>query len=266
MNCGECQDLLVEHALGELDAAEAARIERHLESGCEACRRELDEIQESLGLVGASLDEVAPPPAIKQQLLARIAAERPREDVDRSDAPASIPFVAPGSGRSGWMRAFAYAATLLIGFLVGALATRSATRDATNSADRSAQLAELLDSARKNFGSPQVRFAALYPAENENAVVGHMMWDAVGRNLHFFAFDVEPPAANHELAVWFITKDGTPRYGGELEVSRNGECSAVFAAPEVKGPITQVVVTEELSGDVSTPQGPQRILSRFESP
>jgi hypothetical protein len=266
MNCSQCQDLLVEHALGELDAAEAAQIDRHLALGCEACRHELDEIQESLALVGASLEEVPPPPGIKQQLLARITAGRQAADGDRSEAPATIPFAAPVAARSGWTRVFAYAATLLCGFLIGALATRYAVREGATTADRDAQLAEILETARQNFGSPRVRFAALYPAENENAIVGHMMWDAVGRNLHFFAFDIEPPTADSELAVWFITKEGASRYGGELVVSPGGECSAVFPAAKVEGPITQVVVTEEPAGDVTTPSGPQRILSRFESP
>jgi hypothetical protein len=91
-----------------------------------------------------------------------------------------------------------------------------------------------------------------------------MMWDAMGRNLHVFAFDVEPPAANQQLAVWFVPAEGEPSYAGELKVPASGACAAVFAAPKFDEPVAQVVVTEEPAGELKRPTGPQRVVSQFE--
>ncbi|MGD9636299.1 MAG: anti-sigma factor [Pirellulales bacterium] len=270
MNCNDCQELLVEYSLGELDRSDSVRVDEHLATGCSACQHELLELQEVVGMLGASLDDVAPPPSVKQRLFTRIAAEGRAQPVDLAVERATIPLsrsigTQPSSNRIVWRQAFAYAATLLCGFLIGALAVRQLARD-NAVVDRDAQLAEILESARQSFGTPEVRFASLHPAQDENAVVGHLMWDAHGRNLHFFAFDVAPPAANHELAVWFVTSEGPPTYAGELKVSPTGTCSAVFQSPALDEPVTQIVVTEEVAGETTKPAGPQRIVSRFEQP
>lgn len=271
MNCDQCQDLLLEYSLGELDGSNSEWVDQHLATGCSACQQELVELREVLGMLGASLDEMAPAPSVKQQLLARIAADQRAKDVAATAGRATISFSQPAASqpsarRLPWQRAFAYAATLLCGFLIGALAVRQYSRDRAATVDRDAQLAEILESARQNFGSPEIRFASLHPAEDEDAVVGHLMWDARGRNLHFFAFGVAPPAPNHALAVWFITSHGPPIYAGNLQVSATGSCSAVFQAPKVDQPVRQIVVTEEVGGDVTEPAGPRRIISRFEQP
>jgi hypothetical protein len=263
MNCEQCQDLLVEYALGELDRAECDGVERHLAGGCGVCRHELREMQEVVGMLGASLEEVAPAPHVRQELLARVAAEQRDATANAKVERAALPAQQAASDRR-WQRTFAYAATLLCGFLIGALAMRQFAGSGVTIQSREAQLAEILDRARQNFGSPQIRFASLRSTADENAVVGHMMWDAMGRNLHVFAFDVEPPAANQQLAVWFVPAEGEPSYAGELKVSASGACAAVFAAPKFDEPVAQVVVTEERAGELQKPTGPQRIVSQFE--
>lgn len=264
MNCDQCQELLVEYSLGELDSAQGEGVDTHLAGGCAECQQELCELQEALGLLGQSLAEVPPPPAIKSQLLARIAAEKRGAAAERTVTRATAPPQAGAATGRRWQQYFAYAATLLCGFLIGALAVQHSSRDDVEPRDRAGQLAEILESARENFGSPEIRFASLRAATDENTVVGHMMWDTKGRNLHVFAFDLEPPAAQRQLAVWFVPAAGPPIYAGKLEVSADGACSAVYQAPELKQPVAQVVVTEEPEGDVSRPSGPQRIVSRFE--
>ena len=262
MNCSQCQDLLVEFSLGELEPREADDVATHLAGGCAECGRELVELQESLAMVGRSLNPVPVPPRVKQELLARIRVER--QPIANDAEPATIPFpVQPAQQKTFLGRVAPFAAAVLVGFTVGAFATRYFAADNGADADRAAQLAELIEEARQSLGSPEVRFAALRAPQNSDEVVGHMMWDARGRNLHFFAFDVAPPAPGKALVVWFETSKGKEIRVGELELSDRGALSEVFVAPQGNEEITAVVVTEELDEGVTSPQGPQRVFVRF---
>lgn len=270
MNCSQCQDLLVEYSLGELEPREADEVAAHLASGCTECERELVELQESLAMVGRSVNPVPVPPRVKQDLLARIRSERGRaervnagHEGSADDAgPATLPFpVQPAQRRTFLSRVLPFAAAILVGFTVGTLATKYFA--AGNGADRESLLAEMIEEARQSLGSPEVRFAALRSPQNADDVLGHLMWDTRGRSLHFFAFDVPPPAPGKALVVWFETSAGRMIRAGELELSDRGASSEVFAAPQGSDEITAIVVTEESNDSVTSPQGPQRIFARF---
>jgi anti-sigma-K factor RskA len=264
MKCDECQELLVEYSLGELAPARATLVEAHLAGGCADCQQELRDVHESWGSMGRSLEEVVPPTAIKERLLARIEAERRGSAADVGGDRVVKATATPVARELRWRQIFAYAATLLLGFLIGALAVRQMEPSGPAGVDRDAQLAEILESAREQFGAPEIRFALLLAAADENEVVGHMMWDARGRSLHFFAFAVTPPTAGRQLAVWFVPADGKPIYAGNLDVSAAGAAAGVFESLELDGPVARVIVTDEPAGIVSSPSGPPRIVSQFD--
>jgi hypothetical protein len=262
MNCSQCQELLVEYSLGELEPRAADEVAAHLAGGCAECRRELLELQESLAMVGRSLNPVPVPPRVKQELLARIRSER--QPSASNAEPATIPIpVQPAQRKTFLSRVAPFAAAVLVGFTVGAFATKYFAADNGADSNRAAQLAQLIEEARQSLGSPEVRFAALRSPQNSNEVVGHMMWDARGRNLHFFAFDVAPPAPGKALVVWFETSTSKMMRVGELELSDRGAASQVFVSPQGNDEIISVVVTEESDDGVTSPQGPQRVFARF---
>lgn len=262
MNCSQCQEFLVEYSLGELEPREADEVAAHLAGGCVNCGRELVELQESLAMVGRSLNPVPVSPRVKQELLARIRAER--QPIVNDAESETIPFpVQPAQRKKFLSRVAPFAAAVLVGFTVGAFATRYFAADNGADSNRAAQLAELIEEARQSLGSPEVRFAALRSPQNSDEVVGHMMWDARGRNLHFFAFDVSPPAPGKALVVWFETSKGKEIRVGELELSDRGALSEVFVAPQGNEEIAAVVVTEESEEGVTSPQGPQRVFAKF---
>jgi hypothetical protein len=272
MNCSQCQDLLVEYSLGELEPREADEVAAHLAGGCTECERGIVKLQESLAMVGRSLNPVPVPPRVKQDLLARIRSERGRGEWASSDQerlpedadPATLLFpVQPAKRRTLLSRTLPFAAAILVGFTVGALATKYFAGGSRNGADRETLLAAMIEEARKSLGSPDVRFAALHSPQNADEVLGHLMWDARGRSLHFFAFDVTLPAPGKALVVWFETSTGQMIRAGELELSERGASSEVFAAPKGGDEISAVVVTEESDESVTSPQGPPRILARF---
>ena len=114
-------DELAAYALDALSADEAREVEAHL-SGCEQCRAELRWLEPSVDVLAESVAQIAPPPSLREQLLATTAAES-REN-----------------GRTGWRRMWpswatrpvtALAATALIAAGVAGYALRGDDDTAT---------------------------------------------------------------------------------------------------------------------------------------
>src|SRR5262249_10516752 len=63
-------------ALDALDPDERAAFETHL-AGCERCRRELAELEEVVGALAYVNDGPAPPPALRERIVAAARAEGP---------------------------------------------------------------------------------------------------------------------------------------------------------------------------------------------
>ncbi|UUW90747.1 anti-sigma factor [Pimelobacter simplex] len=72
------------YAVDALDADERARFEAHL-SHCPDCRAEVDSLREAAALLGLG-DEVAPPPALRDDVLAGIDRIRPLPPLTREPA------------------------------------------------------------------------------------------------------------------------------------------------------------------------------------
>lgn len=79
------------YAVDALDTEERARFEEHLR-GCATCRTEVDELRGTAALLAADAD-VAPPPALRDAVLAGIESVRP--------LPPRAPLGDPGPGGSG---------------------------------------------------------------------------------------------------------------------------------------------------------------------
>ena len=67
----ETRELASLYALGALDGQEQAAFEAHLAEGCGACRAEVAGLAGVAALLGLAVEPVAPPPALRQRLLAR---------------------------------------------------------------------------------------------------------------------------------------------------------------------------------------------------
>ncbi len=108
------RDGLAAYALGALDSAEAAELERHL-AGCEECRSELEWLRPAVQLLPESVERVEPPQQLRERLLeqARAEARQPDRRASGLRDPRS----------RGWgLRPLAGLATLLIVAAVAAYA------------------------------------------------------------------------------------------------------------------------------------------------
>jgi anti-sigma-K factor RskA len=67
-------ELIPAHALGILDEDEAALVEEHLE-GCARCRAQMREAQDEVSLLALTAPRIAPPPELRDRLMASIDDE-----------------------------------------------------------------------------------------------------------------------------------------------------------------------------------------------
>ncbi len=78
MNCRRVQEIEQNYLSGELGVEDMRQIEQHLKS-CRACAERLEGYQELLGRMFGSLEPVAPPAYLRQNLLAELSTLQPAQ-------------------------------------------------------------------------------------------------------------------------------------------------------------------------------------------
>lgn len=139
MNGHEIHALSGAYAVDALDPAEKAQFEEHL-AACAACQAEVASLQEATALL-AETSEAAPPPALRDRVLAEIRTVRPLPP-GSSPAPATPPVdttVTPLRPRRRWTMLAAAAAVLAVvggGTAVYQQVSDPGQSEATNPVDR----------------------------------------------------------------------------------------------------------------------------------
>jgi hypothetical protein len=68
------RDDLVAFALGALEPDETERVEAHA-PGCPSCTRELEALAPAVGVLGESVEQLEPPPELRERVLAAVRSE-----------------------------------------------------------------------------------------------------------------------------------------------------------------------------------------------
>jgi anti-sigma-K factor RskA len=88
------RDDLVAFALGALEPGDERAIEAHAPS-CARCTRELEALVPAVGVLGESVEQLDPPPELRERVLAEVRADVARSAEQREPAPR-------GPHRRGW--------------------------------------------------------------------------------------------------------------------------------------------------------------------
>jgi hypothetical protein len=80
------RDDLVAFALGALDPGEERAIEAHA-PGCARCTRELEALVPAVGVLGESVEQLEPPPELRERVLAEVRADVARSAAERETTP-----------------------------------------------------------------------------------------------------------------------------------------------------------------------------------
>lgn len=128
------QDSIPAYVLGALDAAETLQVRQHL-AVCAECRAEAEAFQSVVSMLPYAAGAQNPPPRVKRQLMARVAAA---QDAAPAAPPARLP--APAPRRRSWAAPLTRAAAVAMVALAAGLGYAAA--DARARVDAlSAQLA-----------------------------------------------------------------------------------------------------------------------------
>jgi hypothetical protein len=112
-NCDEIIELIPAFVLGALDGDEAARVATHV-AECPHCRAEAESFRDIVGLLPYAAGSIDPPPHVKRQLLARIAAASESPVTHSAHQPQRTTIRASFPGR--W---FVPALALMLALIVG---------------------------------------------------------------------------------------------------------------------------------------------------
>ncbi len=273
MNCAECRDLLLEYALGALDAAESAELRAHLANGCAGCAQAMTEAEALVGQLALALPAVAPPPAVRHELLRRLAVE--------PAANAPIPKPASSSReRSWWLVPVAWAASVAISAglaaamanaandqRLAAMRSRLDTLDATNqrltkdvseAADRNGSLAISLAKAQETIGmlrSSDLSLVSMTSSGPQPRLArARALWDKDTEHWQLIATGMTPPGKGKVFELWFITADQRKVAAGVFDVDAQGNGILTVTVPHDIGQISVAAVTDE-PGLMTAPTG-----------
>lgn len=193
MNCQVCQELLTEYALGSLASEEQAAVRGHLTGGsdaaqlpCSDCQQELATLHEALAALPDTLEPIAPPEALKREVLSRLQT---RSVVERGSVAFGSRATDEASTKSKWQRAIPVLAALLCFVFAGLLGVEAYRQSQKPGANGVGQMHARLAEAEQLFGASQVQPVALTPLEDDSDWHGQAYVDAPAGQLHLYAFN-----------------------------------------------------------------------------
>lgn len=248
MTTAELHTLTGAYALHALEPAERDAFERHL-AECPACAQEVSELAATAARLGLAVS-VTPPPAMKEQLLRRIATER--QDPPRV-APESRSGVVGRRGRA--LSRFALAACLAVAAAFGGIAAwqHQQAQDARAEAQSSQQRSEALASV---LAAPDAKVATGKLTDGATGTV------VVSRNQDkaaFVAAGLPEPPNGKVYELWF-NDGGKMRAAGLLSPSAGSD--AVLLSGTV-GEASGMGITVEPAGGSDQPTSDPLALMNF---
>jgi anti-sigma factor RsiW len=225
----EMHDNAGAYLLDALEPGEARAFERHLE-GCAACREEVARLRPAMEMLPRSVDPVAPSPALKQQILARV---RDESAPDAAAAPSRAPRRGFGGlfARPRLATAWASAAVLVLCGAAGGYAISQLSGG---------------DDGNPRVLSAQVDRKAL-PDAGASLVV-----PSGGGPAELRVKGMKVPPRGQVYEIWLRRPSGVEP-AGVFTVTRDGQGRATVDG-ELSGS-DEVMVTRERAGGVRQPTG-----------
>ncbi|MEV8568743.1 anti-sigma factor [Streptomyces sp. NPDC051322] len=234
------------YALHALEPEERAEFEQHLRD-CPACTQEVRELLATAARLGLTMT-VTPPPALKAEVLRRIATER-------QEPPLVAHQPRVGTGRRGrTLSRFALAACLAAAVGFGGIAVwqHQEANDARAGAQRSQQQAAALAAV---LAAPDARITSgkLTDGATGTVVVSHSRNKAA-----FLASGLPKPPSGKVYQLWF-NDDGTMRSAGLLKSS--APSAGVLLEGAVKKARGVGITVEPAGGSASPTTDPLALIN-----
>jgi anti-sigma factor RsiW len=205
MTCGDVRDRLPEHALGLLGPEEAASVDRHLD-WCPGCRKELEELNESVAEIGLALPPAEPAPLLEERVVDLVAtAAGRRKPVHRRGlrvlAVTTLAATLTAFGALGW-----------------AVAEHQRADDIRASVDLQR---EVIDDLRRIIDQTGGRRATLLPTAGHRGSGLAVIISPGDAPDGVFVEVVMEPYAEGPYTVRLLDRSGHTRLSGQLATSNN---------------------------------------------
>ncbi|MFE4536123.1 anti-sigma factor domain-containing protein [Streptomyces scopuliridis] len=248
MTSADLHTLTGAYALHALAPGERAEFERHL-AACPACAQEVRELTATAARLGQAVT-VTPPPALKEQVLRRIATER-------QEPPKVTPRPRTGGdgARGRALSRFALAACLAAATAFGGVAVwqhqeaRDAQQRARASEQRSTELAAVL-------AAPDAKVAT---DRLPDGATGTVVLSRDRDKAAFIALGMPRPPHGKVYQLWY-DDSGTMRSAGLMDAT--GGTDTVLMAGRV-GAASGMGITVEPMGGSARPTSPPLALMNF---
>jgi anti-sigma-K factor RskA len=213
----DVRDLLPAYALDAVDEAERSAVERLLETDAGA-RRELDEYRD---VVAAFAVESAPPPGLRDVVLARVAATpRPAPGADPRPGPTGETEQVAGAGAGAVVVDLASARrarrrrwTGLAAAVAAVVAVAVPTTVAVRATQEQSRLQEQADAIAQMLEDPDATIL-----HGEVTGGGQASVLAAGGDLYFRASDLPDAGDDRDYQLWVVEDDGEVVSAGVLDV------------------------------------------------
>jgi anti-sigma-K factor RskA len=240
-------ELAAAYALGALEGEDRSRFEAHLKAGCRECETALADYGRSLAGLASELPPVAPPPGVKDALLARIDAQARAARVLERPSP-HWPL-----WRWAWAGTLASAAVAVVylGFKVNALDRELVRRveELTRLKTQMAQQEEVLRILR----APDTVVVTLGGLKPSPTAQGRMWWHREAGGF-FVASGLPETPSGKTYQLWAIAA-GKPMSAGVFDVDPKGAGSLQVKPLREVQRVEMFAVTLEPAGGLPHPSG-----------
>lgn len=225
-------DAVGAYALGALPEPERTEYERHL-AGCDACRRELEQLRTAAEALPASVPQVEPPAALKRRLMKEI--ER-----DADSATAGEPGARRRRRRTAWERLRTRGAPLTAGLAAVALLLGLVAGQLLAGGDGGHTVTATVDRAQAPGASAQLH------VRDDRAVLE--------------VRDLPAPASGRVYQVWTQRGEAAPEPTDSLFSPRTDGSAVTTVGRSLEG-VDRVLVSSEPAGGSRAPTTPPVITA-----
>lgn len=287
MTHAEIKEDLSLFALGALDPNESHEVEAHLATGCDECEGEMHHWRDVVAMMALAHDDKTPPD-LKLNLFERVEHESVRR---RPRWQSLLPLAAVlvlalvGIARETQLRSYIdklrrHADSLEVERDSSRRLAGNLRQDVTDSNRKIDELTTQLAAKEKNIDelrsalakaeealaplqAPGLRFVRLRQTPNNKPAEAHALLNTKGGRGVFYAFDLQPLAANKTYELWWITEKQGPINAGLFAPDERGLGRVEADVPRDAGAIQAVAVTIEPMQGVPKPTGPMILLGKL---
>ncbi len=256
----ELQELCALYVLGALSPQEAAIIEARLQAGDPEVIQEVQAFRQVVGVLPHALPPVAPGPAIRARLMARVQASLAETD--------GVPEMAPPRRFLAWWGRpvvwFPATVMILLVLTLGWL-TYDLRQQVVMLEAEVRQLRQAASERERLFALltvPEVKIVSLAGTEHAPAAGARLLWDTRRGEWTVISRDLPPLPAEKTYQLWLLTAQGAVPSGTfQPDPRQRGIIQATLPAGHTD--IAGAAVSIEPAGGVAQPTGNIVLVGQF---